>query len=101
MLALALFLATPAPGHANPLLQGQARLEISRHFPQQEWLRADCIVWAESRYDPERMNPVSGAAGIWQLMSFHEWRGETDTERAHALWAEQSWRPWSTKGACQ
>ena len=69
---------------------------------------AVAVAWCESRWNPEAVNPTSGATGLFQLMPIHEkrvrrmgfqWsdmlRGEPNVRVAIAIWSEQSWRPWA------
>ena len=58
------------------------------------------IVWRESRYDPQALNPVSGAAGWWQVMPMHgfpQWAltdPHFNTQVAYDLYTRYGWEPW-------
>lgn len=61
------------------------------------------VIWAESRGDPEAVNPTSGTCGLYQIHPIHwrrfnAWSDCTDPAAnqrvAHAIWLEQGWRPW-------
>ena len=74
---------------------------------EQEFLvEAVPVVWAESRGDPDAVNPTSGTCGLFQIHPVHWRRFErfggwgwcTDPKAnllvAHEIWLEQGWRPW-------
>lgn len=62
------------------------------------------IAWCESRYNPEAVNPYSGALGLFQMMPGYHWFrfqggywGDpwVNTIAAYSLWLEEGWEPWS------
>ena len=66
------------------------------------------VVWAESRGDPEAINPTSGTCGLLQIHPIHwrrfAYRGldfwadctdpATNLAVAQEIWQEQGWKPW-------
>jgi hypothetical protein len=66
------------------------------------------VVWAESRGDPEAINPTSGTCGLLQIHPIHWrrfanrgldfWADCTDPAAnlavAQEIWQEQGWKPW-------
>ncbi len=58
------------------------------------------IVWRESRFEPEAVNPASGCAGLFQINPIHgysrEWLlvPENNVTVAYALYEERGWQPW-------
>ena len=74
--------------------------------------RAECIASHESGDDPNNVNPSSGSAGLFQLMSFW-WDGnnrfgwkfdpydpQQNAYYAHLIWLQDGWTPWTTARFC-
>jgi hypothetical protein len=69
-----------------------------------------CLMWYESRGNPEAVNPTSGAAGLFQIMPFwwdhyggDRFDPETNTRVAKLIYDQQGWRAWSpyNRGLCR
>ena len=82
-------------------------VKVNSDEVEQEFLvEAVPVVWAESRGNPEAVNPASGTCGLFQIHPVHwrrferfgGWGACTDPEAnllvAHEIWLEQGWRPW-------
>jgi hypothetical protein len=64
------------------------------------------VIWAESRGDPDAVNPRSGTCGLYQIHPIHRarfapyggWQACTDPaanlQVAYGIYLEQGWRPW-------
>lgn len=82
---------------------------VASYFPAGEVERALCIMWFESRGDPNAKNPSSGAAGLFQVMPFwwDHYGGDrydptTNVSVASLILASQGWTAWSPykRGEC-
>lgn len=103
-LAVALFVATlpmcaPPSAKATYALSGDEAVSIICAY---EW---DCetalaIAWRESRWQPEAVNPYSGAAGLMQIHPIHGYSIDVlrnpymNVAIAYGLWESEGWRPW-------
>jgi hypothetical protein len=57
------------------------------------------VVGCESRWDPNSVNPRSGATGLFQILA-----GPLDPEEniglAYRMWLTRSWSPWNASRSC-
>jgi hypothetical protein len=101
-----------APGDVE-----QWRSLVSAYFPADQVDRALCLVWYESRGDPDAYNPTSGASGLFQHLPRYwadrstraGWTGasifdpEANVAVAAWLWSTGGWQHWSPyqRGLCR
>ena len=92
----------PASVKATPLPEAEVRAIVCQ--PRYTWSCTDAlaIVWRESNYDPQAVNP-SGASGLWQIMPLHgfpQWALFDPwfcTQVAYDLYQRYEWLPWRTQ----
>lgn len=87
---------------------------VVAYFPAEQVDRALCIVYHESRGDPNADNPNSTATGLFQIL-YSLWgphygvtvaemyNPEVNTRIAADLWSKYGWWPWSPykRGECR
>jgi hypothetical protein len=86
----------------------QWRGPVAAYFPADEVDRALCIMWHESRGDPNAYNP-STATGLMQVLQStwgdlgDLWDPEENIRVAAYLWADGGWGHWSPwkRGECR
>lgn len=98
----------PGPVSVSP--EALVRQLAYYYWPDWAAERMIRIAWCESRYSPTAQHPRSKAAGIWQIMPFHQadWPGDyfdpwTNAAVAYQIWLEADrygdpFRPWVCKG---
>ena len=97
---LLLPLCAPPSAKAASLPEQEVRAIVCRY----DWdcATAMAIVWRESNYDPQAVNP-SGASGLWQIMPLHgfpQWALFDPwfaTQVAFDLYTRDGWLPWRTQ----
>lgn len=87
---------------------------VAGYFPADQVDRALCIIWHESRGNPNADNPTSSATGLFQVLASlwaphygvttaQLYNPETNTRIAAAIWRSQGWWAWSPykRGECR
>lgn len=107
--------------HPSPVASGTSRPKealnvdgwrplVESYFPADAVERMLCLMWYESRGDPNAVNPSSGAAGLFQVMPFwwDHYGGDrfdpaTNTRVARLIWDQQGYKAWSpyNRGLCR
>lgn len=111
-----LALGDPQPISAPPTPVYVAPVDLVRQLAYYYWPdwaaeRMVRIARCESGYDPNAQHPGSKAAGLWQIMPFHQnkWPGDyfnpwTNAAVAYQIWLDayqrtgNGFRPWVCKG---
>lgn len=87
---------------------------VAAHFPADQVDRALCVMWHESRGDPNAKNPTSTARGLMQILASlwaphfglaydDLYDPDTNMRVARQVWDMQGWWAWSPykRGLCR